>query len=222
LQNVRFDPFYFGIAFAFRVSILTLYPYRFVCAFTKALNTPVLLRTYNTDGAVDALSSSDCTIWQAARATSAAASFFDPIKIGRQRYVDGATGLNNPVEEVLEEAKSIWPDAVFRIQCIVSIGTGVPDLKDFGDNLKEVVETLKAISTETEETEKRFFRNYKDHSIGDRYFRFNVQQGLGSVGLDEHEKVDRIEAATERYLGAPQMKASIDAFIAARAPNICM
>ncbi|KAI9862173.1 MAG: hypothetical protein M1824_001554 [Vezdaea acicularis] len=190
----------------------------FVCAFTKTLNTPVRLRTYSTDDAIDTLASSECTIWQAARATSAAAMFFDPIEIGRQKFVDGATGFNNPVEVVLEEAESIWPDARPRIQSLVSIGTGVPDLKDFGDNLKEVVETLKAISTETEETEKRFFKNHKDRGVGGRYFRYNVQQGLGGVGLDEH-KIDKIEAATEYYLGVPQIKQTIDAFVAARAPN---
>ncbi|KAI9775931.1 MAG: hypothetical protein M1839_000720 [Geoglossum umbratile] len=191
----------------------------FVCAFTKALNTPVLFRTYTTDEAVDTLASSECTIWQAARATSAAATFFDPVEIGRQRFIDGATGFNNPVEVVLDEAISIWPDATLRIHCVVSIGTGVPDLKDFGDNLKEVVDTLKAISTETEETEKRFLKHHRNIGIGGRYFRYNVQHGLGDVGLDEHRKVAQIEAATERYLQIPQIKGTIDTFTALRAPN---
>lgn len=192
-----------------------------MCAFTKALNTPVLFRTYTTDTAVDALASSECTIWQAARATSAAPTLFNPIEIGRQHFVDGATGLNNPVEVVLDEAKAIWPDAISRIQCIVSIGTGVPDLKDFGDNLKEVVDTLKAISTETEETEKRFFKYHRNLGVGDRYFRYNVQHGLGDIDLDQH-KAAQIEAATERYLQIPQIKGTIDAFAAVRAPNTCM
>jgi predicted acylesterase/phospholipase RssA len=192
-----------------------------VCAFTKALNTLVLFRTYTTDDAVNALSSSECTIWQAVRATSAAATFFDPIEIGRQQFVDGAIGLNNPVEVVLDEAKSIWPDAIPRIQCIVSIGTGVPDLKDFGDNLKEVVDTLRAISTETEKTERRFFNYHKLIGIDGRYFRYNVQQGLGEVGLDEHEKLDKVEAATEYYLGIPQIKETIDAFVNTRSPSSC-
>ncbi|KAH0557143.1 hypothetical protein GP486_005066 [Trichoglossum hirsutum] len=191
----------------------------FVCAFTKALNTPVLFRTYTTDEAVDTLASSECTIWQAACATSAAATFFDPVEIGRQQFVDGATGFNNPVNAVFDEAISIWPDATLRIHCIVSIGTGVPDLKNFGDNLKGVVNTLKAISTETEETEKRFFKYHERLGIGGRYFRYNVQHGLGDVGLDEHKKVAQIEAATERYLQIPQTKGAIDAFAAVRAPN---
>lgn len=192
-----------------------------MCAFTKALNTPVRLRSYVTEDSVDTLSGSDCTIWEAARATSAAATFFDPIQIGRQKFVDGATGFNNPVEVVLEEAVSIWPDAISRIQCLVSIGTGVQEIKDFGDNLKEVIETLEAIATETEETERRFFKIHKTLGIGDRYFRFNVDRGLGGIGLDEHQKIDKIEAGTESYLRNPRVKEAVEAFVTAYAPVNC-
>jgi hypothetical protein len=42
------------------------------------------------------------------RATPAASSFFDPIAIGdfQESFVDGATGANNPVYEVWNEARS--------------------------------------------------------------------------------------------------------------------
>jgi predicted acylesterase/phospholipase RssA len=193
-----------------------------VSAFTRALNTAVQIRSYTTDDGVVALSTSNCTIWEAARATSAAATFFDPIEIGRQRFVDGGTGMNNPVEIVLQEAVSVWPDAISRIQCLVSIGTGVPDLADFGDNLKEVVETLKAIATETEQTEQRFFRNQGNLGVGGRYFRFSVDKGLGGVGLDEHNKLDKIEAATELYLGDPRVKQNVQSFMVACPPHNCM
>lgn len=176
-----------------------------------------MLRSYDTEDAVDSLSTSNCKIWEAARATSAAATFFDPITIGYQEYVDGATGHNNPVEIVLEEAKSIWKDAAARIQCLVSIGTGVPDLKDFGDNLKEVVKTRKAISTETEVTEMRFFKNAKSFGVGGRYFRFNVTKGLGDIGLDEHDQksLGRITAASESYMNEPVVRERVKEFLCA-------
>jgi predicted acylesterase/phospholipase RssA len=167
------------------------------------------------------LAGSDCTIWEAARATSAAATFFDPIQIGRQRFVDGATGFNNPVEVVLEEAVSIWPNATPRIQCLVSIGTGMQEIKDFGDNLKEVIETLKAIATETEETERRFFKVHKALGVGDRYFRFNVDRGLSGIELDEHQKIDKIEVGTESFLGDPRIKEVVKTFVTAHAPVNC-
>jgi hypothetical protein len=62
----------------------------------------------------------------------------DPFKIGWQDYVDGATGRNNPVEEVFNEAKGICPDAPDRIQSFVSIGIGIPEPKDLGENLAEI------------------------------------------------------------------------------------
>ncbi|EWZ28232.1 hypothetical protein FOZG_18073 [Fusarium oxysporum Fo47] len=191
----------------------------FVCAFTNDLNVPVRLRSYSTADSVDSLSGSRCAIWEAARATSAAATFFDRIQVGRQYYVDGATGYNNPVEVVLEEANSIWPDALARIQCLVSIGTGVPDLRDFGDNLKGVFETVKEIATETEITQKRFLKNHVHLGVKGRYFRLNVNEGrLTGVGLDEHKKQGRIEIASEDYLEDPQTRTLVDEFLAVRAP----
>ncbi|KAH0538896.1 hypothetical protein FGG08_004552 [Glutinoglossum americanum] len=191
----------------------------FVCCFTKGLNTPRLIRTYKQPFEVRSLSLQDCTIWQAARATSAAASFFDPITISRQEFVDGATGMNNPVEVVLDEARNIWPDAISRIQSIVSIGTGRADLKGFGDNVNEVIETLKSIATETENTEKRFFKSHKLIGLEGRYFRFNVEQGLGDVQLDEHEKTPEIEEASEAYLGLPRTSEDVQAFVKAPRPD---
>ena len=192
-----------------------------MCTFTKALNTPVLLRNYVHDKVISTPEAEDCTIWEAARATSAAATFFDPIKIGSQFYVDGATGLNNPIEELLRESRRIWPRAYLDIQCIVSIGTGCPDLTNFGDNLKDIVLTLKAIATETEATANRF----QDMVVGmdwtDRYFRFNVDRGLGRVRLEEHEKIAEIEMATLRYLQLFSVEEAMDKFFVAQAASIC-
>jgi predicted acylesterase/phospholipase RssA len=47
------------------------------------------------------------TICDAALATSAATGFFDPVSIGVRRFVDGALGANNPVDEVEGEASNI-------------------------------------------------------------------------------------------------------------------
>jgi predicted acylesterase/phospholipase RssA len=185
----------------------------------KALSTPVRLRSYISRNSVDTLSSSGCTIWQAARATSAAVTFFDPIQIGSQQYIDGGTGYNNPVEVVLEEAESIWENATSRIQCLVSIGTGIPEPKDFGDNIKEVMGSLQNIATETKRTAERFSRLHTRLGIQGRYFRFNVDQGLGGVGLDEHKKKSTIADASEEYLCNRRITELVIAFLAARAPR---
>ncbi|KAI0451208.1 hypothetical protein F5B21DRAFT_390545 [Xylaria acuta] len=192
----------------------------FVCSFEKALNTLKLFRTYATEATRKSVVPNDCMIWEAARATSAASTFFDPVLISQQSYVDGATGFNNPVETVIEEARAIWPDALSRIESVVSIGTGVPEPKDFGDDLKGIVLTLKAIATETEQTHLRFLKNHEDLGLRGRYFRFNVNRGLVGVELDDHAKVGTIEAATRLYLDSPETQSIASSFAAVLPPKL--
>ena len=42
--------------------------------------------------------SNNCELWKAGRATGAAPTFLDPMKINGRTYVDGAIAANNPVE----------------------------------------------------------------------------------------------------------------------------
>ena len=65
-------------------------------------------------------------IWQAARATSAAPSYFEPIKINDHKYVHGGFAINNPSREIIGEVLSIHNNADDCINCLVSIGTGRP------------------------------------------------------------------------------------------------
>ncbi|KAI1246378.1 hypothetical protein MGN70_013277 [Eutypa lata] len=132
--------------------------------------------------------------------------------IGLQAYVDGATGMNNPVECVLDEAQMLWPDALSRIQSLVSIGTGKPESKDFGANLKDIVLTLKSIATDTENTHLRFAKCSIDRGLQGRYFRFNVDRGMANVRLDDHEKIGSIEAATQAYIKSPDVKYNAELF----------
>ena len=58
--------------------------------------------------------------------------------VGRfsEEFVDGATWANNPVLEG-------------KVKCVVSIGTRVPSLKAFKDDVLNISQTLAAIATET-------------------------------------------------------------------------
>jgi hypothetical protein len=144
----------------------------------------------------------DCKIWEACRATSAATSFFEPITIGpfNQQFSDGATSCNNPVRQVLGEARKIWSNTNERTQCLISIGTGVPMMSAFGSGIKSVIETLKGIVTDTEATAEEFKSEHKHSGLSGSYFRFNVQRGLEEVGLEEYTAVSRIASATTAYL----------------------
>lgn len=91
-------------------------------------------------------------IWEAARATSAASSFFDPIAIGLENrlFTDGGTGANNPIRQLWTEAKEIWSTEPLEenIRCIISIGTGVPSFKKFGKGIIDLGKSLLRIATD--------------------------------------------------------------------------
>jgi predicted acylesterase/phospholipase RssA len=82
----------------------------------------VIFRSYDCVGH----SANKCKIWQAARCTSAAPSFFKPMFVEIPSpggwYLDGGLRNNNPSQLAQYEAHLIWP-TVKRF-CAVSIGTG--------------------------------------------------------------------------------------------------
>jgi predicted acylesterase/phospholipase RssA len=149
------------------------------------------------------------TIWEACRATSAASSFFDPIAIGRykEQFVDGGTGANNPIREMWDQAWLEWGPGVLesKIKCLVSIGTGIPSLKPFKDDVFNIGDTLVAIATETEQTAERFRRERPFLDQARRYYRFNVVRGLEDIGLEESKKITEIAAATRRYVSSQEV-----------------
>lgn len=86
-------------------------PKVFVTAVQAIDADSVVIRSYNNSRAWDEVSSR-CRIWEAARATSAASTFFDPITIGNIRYVDGALQDNNPIFKADEESRGTWCRAI--------------------------------------------------------------------------------------------------------------
>jgi hypothetical protein len=152
------------------------------------------------------------TIWEAARATSAATSFFDPVTLGSHGtvFLDGATGANNPVYELWVLAQDVFLDRPKQareiesleeeIRCIVSIGTGVPSQKAFGVYPTVIGKALLAITTETEKTARRFARDRSRLSDEGRYYRFNVPNGLDKIAMEDTKSKSAIIAVTDRYL----------------------
>ncbi|TVY22961.1 Calcium-independent phospholipase A2-gamma [Lachnellula hyalina] len=184
-----------------------------VCAKASELTTTVLLRSYTSD---DALNNILATICEAARATSAASSFFEPVTIGPRgrKYVDGGLGANNPVEQLWNEAQSIWchdgaTELSALLKCFVSIGTGNPGRKPIAEgSLKFFSQTLVGIATQTEDTAKIFVTRHRLLYETKRYFRFNVQQGLQGVGLEEYKAAGLIDAATAEYMDGQESKSA--------------
>jgi predicted acylesterase/phospholipase RssA len=188
--------------------------YSFVCATSKETSETVCLTSYGTPYDDNDLLNS-VTIWEACWATSAATSFFDPIAVGgfSEEFVDGATGATNPVHEVWDQAQRVWgPEPIEgRVKCLVSIGTGVPSLKPFKNDVLHIGETLVAIATETEQTAERFRRERQLLDSTDRYYRFNVVRGLEDIGLEEAAKVKEMAAATRRYISSQEVHKQMQA-----------
>lgn len=145
-------------------------------------------------------------IWEAARATSAVSSFFDPITIDMgtytEKYLDGATGACNPIFELWNEAKDAWDFEPLQgnLKSLVSIGTGIPSVEPFKTSLLGIGPTLVRISTQTEQTAENFQRMHSELDDDGRYVRFNVSKGLEHIGPEDSSRRDEIMTLTERYL----------------------
>ncbi len=191
---------------------------RFVCAVParQVNSSPRLFRSY-----VSRSPSFNPKIWEAARATSAAPSFFKRIAIGEpgveEEFVDGAIGYNNPVQLAIQEAiENSDPDE--RVSCIVSIGTGKARLAGFKKPglLQRVVpvdliKTLAAMATSSETASKILAERYRN--CPELYHRLNVETGLSAIALGEWEKLSEVKTHTVAYLEAPQINREIDVIV---------
>jgi hypothetical protein len=71
----------------------------------------------------------DVKMWQVARATSAAPTYFEPARVaefkdeGEHALVDGGVYANNPAVAAYSDAVELWEDAEIHV---ISIGTGQP------------------------------------------------------------------------------------------------
>ncbi|KAJ7812563.1 acyl transferase/acyl hydrolase/lysophospholipase [Mycena olivaceomarginata] len=177
---------------------------RFVCAMNAAnMSLPVLFRTYNT---LDH-PAMNCTIWEAGRATSAAPAFFKQIKIGlsgiEEAFVDGGLGHNNPTASLLSEAKHLFPD--HQIACIISLGTGqphtisIPKPSPLNRFLPfDVVKAIQEMATDCEKEHQAFAHRF--NGIANFYFRFNVEQGMQNIQLNQWERLGDVAANTRQYI----------------------
>ena len=65
----------------------------------------------------------DCKIWEAARATSAAPTYFRPANIDGRWFVDGGLVANDPSLAALTEATALF-GGTENINMLLSVGSG--------------------------------------------------------------------------------------------------
>ncbi|KAF5698713.1 calcium-independent phospholipase a2 [Fusarium mundagurra] len=166
--------------------------------------------------------SNDFKIWEAARATSAAPTFFQPFvhPETKRTYVDGALMHNNPVSLAYSEVGKIWPGSL-PPDIVLSVGTGmVVDSKSGEIKTKHnsKLESFKRYiprgylmrieaglgiiqsSTSCHEAWKEFrSMSVTDRRLRDNCHRLNV--GLKQrVEMDDVEKMDSLIEECEEYL----------------------
>ncbi|KAI1165515.1 acyl transferase/acyl hydrolase/lysophospholipase [Nemania serpens] len=178
-----------------------------VLAITK-VNVDALPTLFTTYDASESYES--CTIWQVARATSAATTFFKSIALGRDNveFIDAGFGHNNPCEVLIEEAERQFPShGGLRV---LSIGTGLGDVATIRGR-RDVLKALKTMVTTSTLVAGKLNRRYAASS---HYYRFNVDRGLQDVTLSDWEKASTISGHTKNYLEDNRMaiQKSVDSF----------
>ena len=164
----------------------------------------------------------NCTILEAARATTASPSFFKAIKIGgsiKLRYIDGGLLCNNPVRYVFEQARTLF-GPTYPISCVISLGTGTENVigLEQPDAFQRIIPTklisvLKNIATDCERVSEEMATELSRPEHPPLYVRLNVNYGLQNVSLAEWEKMPEVVAHTLGYLQTRDVTQKVDMLV---------
>jgi len=85
---------------------------------------------------------------------------------------------------------------------VVSVDTGAGETKALGKSLSSVAKACASIATDTNATAQQFKRSFTSESqpLHNRCSRFEVEQGLQGVGLEEWKQMDLIFTMTNAHL----------------------
>ena len=178
----------------------------------KNFQTPFLFRSYDRKTSYTSRTpfernpgdANAFTIWQVARATSAAPSYFKSIHMFEARYYDAAMNLNNPSWEVVREVSLLAKESHDAIDLLLSIGGGNAK----GNNPKIRLGTGSLLQELTDVSDVVHDKVMLESKVrGFDYYRFDVKQGLQAVRMDEWRPksggdimLKKIEMATKSYL----------------------
>ena len=129
------------------------------------------------------------SLYDAVNATSAAPSYFSPVKINHEKYVDGGIGAHDPVMCAYSEAKHKWKNEEIRV---LSVGTGyvrreVNHPSDSWGKIQvllygDIVNSLISASAD-------FDRGQIKKLVGNNYLRINSELQR-SIEMDSIRKLD--------------------------------
>jgi predicted acylesterase/phospholipase RssA len=190
----------------------------FVCVMpSDNIGKTDIVRSFDGDDGAQDNWDEHVKIWEAARATTAASSFFKPQRLGggasARTYIDAAIGVNNPVSILLPEAAKEF-GAGRRFGCVISIGTGTRDVKlersagGLQSILKfrgvvyyvDLMKTLKNLATDAEEAHRQL--ESKLLPFPGTYYRFNIPDAAAQVKLHHYLKIPELKSSAEKYLSS--------------------
>jgi len=160
-------------------------------------------------------------IWQVARATSAAPTYFKAMKIEQRSFLDGGIGANNPSFIALREARRKMPNTNPYI--FVSIGTGRTDGQGNVEpiphrglrRLERLLDIFKNYALNSERIHMNEMSFAADVG-GFDYYRFNVATGMTDIELDNwkpsvggRNTLQEIRRHTNHYLLNPDIIESL-------------
>ncbi|KAI9932613.1 hypothetical protein MW887_008860 [Aspergillus wentii] len=107
----------------------------------------------------------------------------------------------NPTHLLYTEAANIFPSLKTNLNCLISIGTGVPSTTTKPNSKSSKQNANHAMSINAEATAEGFIRQYTELDDENRYFRFSVPNGIAEIGLDKVDEMGCVVHATRDYMG---------------------
>ncbi|KIM21455.1 hypothetical protein M408DRAFT_29534 [Serendipita vermifera MAFF 305830] len=150
------------------------------------------------------------TVIEAALASCAKVSLFDPVTVGmgrkRKEYIAAGLGATNPIREVITEARSLF-GGESTVACLLSVGTGHPGIITLTSS-HEGVDLNRAMREMMNDCTQKA-REMEDQ-IGQSgiYFRFSVEQGMQNHVADAMDTA-WIVTQTETYMEEQHKKLEV-------------
>lgn len=167
--------------------------------------------------------SANCTIYEAARITTAAPTVFKEITISDEsgipeRFIDGGLKCNNPTNEVTDEARLFFGNDR-QLGTLTSLGAGHSGTIGFSapDAFRKLlpnklIDVLKDLATDCEKVAREVEEKWIN--LPGRYFRFSVTHGTEKISLDEWKKIGDVKTHTNSYLLSKPVSKEVDALVA--------
>ena len=152
----------------------------------------------------------EVTLCEAALASTAALSFFEPMLISHggisHPFLDGAFVANNPVNVLWNEAKRQFVTGSAhlsdRIRIMLSIGTGKMGPAAISSKVPKILKVLERFAFQTGNTANTFHETNMALALEYAYMRFDPPY-MEDIGLDDADMKNLIAARTARYGNEP-------------------